>query len=100
MFAPKVAKPQTKAAADSTNKLAPQRSVFATRPFGSGAVERAQMLQRSIGNQAILRLLSQRGFNPTGKAAGGDHEQEADSANLTAQVVKPSLSWVFSRIPV
>jgi Domain of unknown function (DUF4157) len=38
MYAPKVIKPQTKTAADSSNKLALQRSLFAARPFGGRAV--------------------------------------------------------------
>jgi hypothetical protein len=50
-----------KAAGDLTKKTAPPRWVLATRPFGGGAVEQALFLQRTIGNQAVLRLLSQRG---------------------------------------
>lgn len=41
MFAPKVTKPQTKAGASPTNKLAPQRSMLVARPFGGGGVEQA-----------------------------------------------------------
>ena len=95
MFASKVARPQTKAAADSTNKLAPQHSVFATRPLGGRAVEQAHFLQSTIGNQAALRLLSQRGFSPTGAKNGGDPEKEGAPENIR---VKPD--WDFGKISV
>ncbi|MGA2843723.1 MAG: DUF4157 domain-containing protein [Steroidobacteraceae bacterium] len=100
MFAPKVAKAGTKVGASPANKLVPQRSLLAPRPFGGGEFEHPHMLQRSIGNQATLRLLAQRGFSPTRERVGGDHEQEADNANLTAQAAKPGLSWDFSKIPI
>jgi hypothetical protein len=79
MFAPKVAKPQTKAAVSSTGKLAPQRS---------------------IGNQALLRLLAQRTSSLTGDRPRGDHEQEADPASLAARRPTPGASWDFSKIPL
>lgn len=65
MFAPKIAKPQTKVA-ESPTWLAPQSSTLAARPFGGSAVEQAHMLQRSIGNQATLRLLAQPSRSLTG----------------------------------
>jgi hypothetical protein len=75
MFAPKVAKPQTKAAESPTCKLAPQHSTFAARPFGGGAVEQARMLQQTIGNQATLRLMAQRTSNLTKNRPDSGHEQ-------------------------
>jgi hypothetical protein len=99
MFASKVAKPQTKAAADSTNRLTPQRSVFATRPFG-GAVEQVHFRQRTIGNQATLRLLSQRGFSPTRVENSGDHEQGVAREDMVAQEEPRGVSWDFSKIPI
>jgi hypothetical protein len=99
MFASKIAK--TKAAADSTNKLAPQRSVvLATRPFGGGAVDRAHMLQRSIGNQATLRILAQRAGRLAGNERSDQHEQEVDTASLPTRGATPGLSWDFSRVPL
>ena len=92
MFASKIAKPQTKTAESPTRKLAPQRSVFATRPFGGGAVEQALQLQRSLGNQATLRLLSQRDLSPT-RIEHGDKYEEAMTAGKTPRDV----SWDFSR---
>ena len=52
-----------------------------------------------MGNQAALRLLSQRGFTPTEKEAGGGHGQEAEPANRTPRGT-PGVSWDFSKIPV
>jgi hypothetical protein len=88
MFAPKVAKPQAKAAANS---------MLVARPFGGGAVEQAHMLQRSIGNQATLRLLAQR-F--TGNVPHGHNEQEAHPTSRTTRGATPDLSWDFSKIPL
>lgn len=98
MFAPKVAKLQTKATDNSTNKLAPQHSMLVARPFGGGLVEQAHMLQRSIGNQATLRLLAQPTSSLTGNQPSRDHEQEADRENATAQV--RGVAWDFSKISV
>ncbi len=98
MFAPKVAKPQTKAAANSTGKLAPQSSMLAARPFSGGAIEQAHKLQRSIGNQATLRLLSQRGLTLNRNETRND-ELETDPASLTAQGTTSRVSWDFSKIP-
>jgi Domain of unknown function (DUF4157) len=94
MFAPKVAKPQTKAAASSTNKLVPQHSALATRPFGGGTVEQAHFLQRTIGNQATLRLLAQRTSKPAGDQLDDAPAQEHDGSAALG------LSWDFSKIPV
>jgi hypothetical protein len=100
MFASKVAKPQTKAAAHSTNKLVPERSVFATRPFDGGAVEQAHLLQRSIGNQATLRLLEQGTSKRPRKEPGGDHEKERAPEDISAQEVPRGVAWSFSKIPL
>jgi hypothetical protein len=100
MFAPPVAKVQTKAAASPTNRLAPQRSTLVPRRFGDGAVEQVHVLQRSIGNQATLRLLSQRARNLTENEPYRDNEQEADPASLTARAATPGVSWDFSKIPL
>src|SRR5438552_8830089 len=56
MFAPKVAKPPTKATASSTSHLTHQRSMLAAR---RPAVQEALLL-RAIGNQAMLRPPAQR----------------------------------------
>jgi len=75
-----------------------QRSVFATRPFGGSAVEQADMLQRSIGNQAMLRYLTQRCSNLPANTER--HGQEAAPENITAREAPRSVSWDFSKIPI
>jgi len=52
MFAPKVAKPQTKTVASLTTKLAPQRATLVPRPLGGGVVDHLHIPQRGIGKQA------------------------------------------------
>jgi hypothetical protein len=93
MFAPKVAMAQTKTNESPTSRLASQHSVFATRPFGGGTVEQAHFLQPTIGNQAMLRLLTQ----PTSKPAGDLDDAPVQMHDGSAA---PSLSWDFSRIPL
>jgi hypothetical protein len=53
MFAPPVAKQKTKSAEHQRAPLVPQRP-------SHSAVNQAQLLQRRIGNQAMIRLLAQR----------------------------------------
>jgi len=65
MFAPRVAKPKAMQRQPST--------VVAQRPSQS-AVSQAHILQRSIGNQAMLRLLAQRGTSIRNERAA--HESE------------------------
>src|ERR1017187_8031050 len=100
MFALRLAKAQTKAGASSTIQLAPQRSTFAARPFGGSAVAQAHMLQRSIGNQATLRLLAQRASSLTGNELHGDHYQDSAPENKTARETLRGPSWDFSKIPI
>ncbi len=64
MFAPKVAKAQTKTAASSTNS-AHDRSTLVGHLSGRSPL----VLQRTIGNQAVLRLIAQRGSRQTGEKA-------------------------------
>jgi hypothetical protein len=64
MFASKITKPQMKI--DETDNLARLRSTSTGRPFGGTAVEQALMLQQTIGNRAMLRLIAQRAQNLTG----------------------------------
>jgi hypothetical protein len=96
MFDSKVAKPQTKTAAGSTNNSARQHPTLVARPFGGGAVEQASTLQGTIGNQSTLRYLTQRLSNPPAEARGEHHPTEA--ARVTKEA--PSIGWDFSKIPV
>ena len=78
MFAPPVAKPKA---------MQPQRStVVAQRPSQS-AVSQAHLLQRSIGNQAMIRLLAQRGSVTRNEP--GAQEKEADSAHRSPKRQRP-----------
>ena len=72
MFAPKVARPQTKAAESSKNSLASRSSM----------------------------LLARRTANPTWTKTGGDREQEAGPENATAREAPRGVSWDFSNIPL
>ena len=83
MFAPKVAKPQTKAAEVPTSRLA-------TGHRGYDPVEQALFLQRSIGNQATLRLLAQRASRA---------EQEVAPENTTAREAPDRVADQVLRMP-
>ena len=96
MFAPKVAKPQTKAAASSTRSLGPHRSMLSGRRLGRDPVDDAR-LQRTIGNQALLRLFQLQGAKP-GRSVS-HHEPEPASENAITWARSPSTSWDFSKIP-
>ena len=54
MYASKIAKPQTKTAAGSTDRLRSQHPGLARPPFGSSAVELASFLQGTIVRRAAL----------------------------------------------
>jgi hypothetical protein len=72
MFAPPIAKAQSKAAANSTSKQAPKHSTHVARPFSWGMIEQAHMLQGALAirqrsgcwpsDQRALR-----GMNPTAR---------------------------------
>lgn len=100
MFASPLAKSKTKAAASAIGNLPHQRSTLLAHRPSHDAFEQANMLQRSIGNQASLRLLSQRTSSLTDNQPGGDHEQEADLENMTAQEATRGVAWDFSKIPI
>jgi hypothetical protein len=84
MFAPKIAKAHTKTAEGPSSKLVPQRSTLLD------GVERIQMLQRSIGNQATLRLLTQQAMDVTGTSA----DRTPDGSE---QISRPPIA--FERAP-
>lgn len=86
MFTPKVAKPQTRTAASSASNLARQRSTLVGHRFGHDPVEQALFLQRTIGNQATLRLLAQQTSRQQGSA--------------TEHTTSRGASWDFSKIPL
>jgi hypothetical protein len=101
VFAPPVAKAQTKAATSSTSKRVPTRTALTEQPSGVGAVEQAPMLQWSIDNQAMLRLPAQRATSLTGNEPHGRNGQETDPTRLpTPRATTPGVSWDFSKIPI
>jgi hypothetical protein len=91
MFAPKVAKPQTKAIEAASSGLAPRCSTLAGHRLGSGPGEQALFLQRSIGNQATQRLLTQGASrSEPGKLAIGrvDDPLEREADRVADQVMR------------
>jgi len=96
MFAPKVAKPQTKAAESSTTKLSPGHSALVGHRLGEAPVEDVLLLQRTIGNQATLRLLARGDSSLTGSEPRRHDFQEGNPGNHTAG----GISWNFSEIPL
>jgi hypothetical protein len=100
MFAPPAAKAQTKAAARPPRKEAPAHSTQIARPSRGGTVEQGHRLQRSMGNQAMLRLLGQGAKNLTRNEPDDHNKQEAGPARLNARRAGPGLWWDFSKIPI
>lgn len=77
-----------------------QSSALTKSQAGPGTRERALMLQRTIGNQATLRLLDQQASPLIQKGSGGDHEQGADPAAPATLRPTPGAAWDFSKISV
>ncbi len=89
MFAPPIARTKTKSGDPQHATVAPQRP-------SQSAVDQALLLQRTIGNQAMLRLLAQR---PSVTRNEPDaHEREDNAARITGRKIAPS--WDFCKIPV
>jgi hypothetical protein len=95
VFAPKIAKPQTKAAESQTSKLAPHRSTLVGHRADHDPIEQALFLQRGIGNQAMLRLAS-RAKDPT----GDEHSRQRGQETKGFARRTPGPSWDFSKIPL
>jgi hypothetical protein len=100
MFAPKVA------ASSATSKPASQRLPPVTRAvFSRGVVDQVHLLERGIGNQAMLRGLPQRpGFIQPKLAVGpvdDPLEHEADRvADQVMQAPAPGLSFAAAPPPI
>lgn len=108
MFAPRVARTQTKAAASSTKTLGHPRSTLVAQRVSNGAVEQGH-LQRTIGNQATLRLPAQRTSGLAWNDPGEHHEQEScpqetgpvvDQTQMPNRATAPAVSWDFTKTPV
>ena len=83
MFAPKVAGPQAKAAEHSIIAPRPKRSVGVGRRSGRATPDEVRALQRTIGNQATVRLLAPWVDGLTRNEAVAD--RGAGPANATAR---------------
>ncbi len=90
MFAPKVAKPQTKTAEGRTTRPTTRYSALVGRRLSHDPVEQALFLQRTIGNQATLRLLAQQTSRQQGSATENTMTGESSRG----------ASWDFSKIPL
>ena len=93
MFAPKVAKPQTKPAARSTHMVVRQQSTLAVRSFDGDAVGRGAILQGTIEHRGGPRYLTRRVSNLAGEAGGEHRLASGESAQtepaLLAQSAAP-----------
>lgn len=100
MFAPKVFETKTKGRESPRIRRAPQRAALIERSFGDVAFKQAHLLQRSIGNQATLRLLAHPAARLPGNESHGRNEQVADPAVPIAGGATSGVSWDFSKIPL
>jgi hypothetical protein len=100
MFAAKVAKPQTKATASSTNTLTRQSSTPVARRPSLSTVSETLTLQRTFGNEATLRLLAQPTPSLIGNEAHDANGREADGKNLATPKATRGIGWDFSKITV
>ena len=66
----------------------------------AGVSSNTRAFQRSIGNQATLRLLAQRASSLTGNELHGDHYQDSAPENKTARETLRGPLWDFSKIPI
>src|SRR4051812_33630318 len=89
MFAPPIKATKPKAASHAAPARAPKLSQHMPWPPRLGTAEQMLTLQRTIGNQAVLRLLSQQAKDLTGSQSADHHTQEANSAPMAGPKVAP-----------
>ena len=94
MFAPPVARPKAAAPSKNTSPL-PHAAPFGHR-LDDGGGEYLRMVQRSIGNQAVLRLLRRQGLIEN---KHGDPRQDIGAESASAEGGSRGLAWDFSKIP-
>src|SRR5271165_4248469 len=98
MFTPPKVKEKTKGAA-STIRDFPYPHLR-HRP-SHDAFEQANILERSMGDQASPPLLSERTSSPTENCQlRGNHQHEADLENRTTRDETRGVAWDFSKIPI
>ena len=100
MFAPKVAKPQTKPTEGATSKVEPHRSTLVGQQVGHGPVEQAPFLQRTIGNQATPRLTQSEGARSIASTPTRDDQPERIGEDGPVETAGRGVSWNFNKIPL
>src|SRR5689334_23317636 len=92
MFAPPLKAPKAKAGSQATPTRSPKPPQHMPLRPGLGIAEQILTLQRTIGNQAVLRLLSPRAEGLTGSTFIGHQTQEADRERIFGTGAAPSAS--------
>jgi hypothetical protein len=90
MFAPPIAKVQTKTAANASNKRVDHRTSLA----------QSVAFQRNSSDQAELRLFATRVSTPPMNLPEDEQAQEAVRMRTLGREAAPGLSWGFGKIPV
>jgi hypothetical protein len=97
MFAPPVAKPKVNTNATAKGHSALLHGRLFEHCHGDGGVVYPPILQRSIGNQAVLQLYGQRGLIKNGY---DKPRQDAGQESTTAKEGSPRGARDFSKIPL
>jgi len=92
MFAPKVAKPQTKVAENPTSRLTPNCLTLAGPSLRDDPVQQALFLQHKIGNQAMLRFMAQQTSDEARNVPGSHRKQEATPENNEPHMLRPAVA--------
>ena len=99
MFAPRVARPQTKASEGSTSGLTPQRPTNVDHALDHGPVEQAPFLQGEIVNHARARLLARRDSALPGNGRNRGKEREGvGGEDASAETAPRGVWWDFSKV--
>ena len=96
MFAPPIKAPKASQTPPACASKPPQQ-----RPVlpGLGSADQILALQRTIGNQAVLRLLEKERQNLPGSTPADGQPQAADLKREASPEGARSASWDFSKIP-
>ena len=99
MFAPRVARPQTKASEGSTSGLTPQRPTNVDHALDHGPVEQAPFLQGEIVNHARARLLARRDSALPGNGRNRGKEREGvGGEDASAETAPRGVWWDFRKV--
>jgi hypothetical protein len=97
MFAPRVVKPNAKAAAPSTNTSPRHPAAPCGHRLDDDGAEYLHMLQRPIGNPAAPELFRRQGLIEN---KHGDLRQDIGPEGVSAERRSRGLAWDFSKIPL